>query len=430
MHEVALHNWGIEVDVQPGTWDRHIDQLCKEFPNGGAEGMLPPHFMRATFPKIGARIIHAEADSYHYWGLLLPEYAKRHTDWILRSYWVRASSADKKALMPQLNGLFVRAGISNTRWFEYTDKCIEKFAGKTLITTKEGLIFGEPGYEQALQAQDLQKQVWSVTDPAYLYPHDLYHPESGLASRLVVIDNGRVVGFLFGFYGRGRQWYGSNEGFKIGQWEESQLMGIKENYRRRGLARNLKLIQRDIALEAGLAVIHWTVDPLQANNARLNLNSLGGVAVQHYRDYYAFRNNLNQVAASRIGISWIINSPRVIACVGNRKEDSDYKTIIADFGTETMTPVIANSTGIHTFKTDGWVPQGTTILFEIPPNWNAVQQRSVVLAEAWRKTSDDMLAKILQNVNNENYAITGIVKHSSEERLFLVIQKITDDLGI
>ncbi|TRZ51387.1 hypothetical protein D4S03_05245 [bacterium] len=392
--------------------------------------MLPPHFMRATYPKIGARIIYAGSDSYHYWGLLLPGHEERNTDWILRSYWVHASSDDKKALMPHLKSSFVQGGLTNIRWYEYADKSIEQFAGKTLRTTKDGLIYEEPGYGQAMQAQDLQRRVWNVSDPAFLYPYDLYHPESGLACKLVVTDNEKVVGFLFGFYGRGRQWYGSKKGFQDGQWQESQLMGIENNYRRKGIARNLKLIQREIALEEGLEIIHWTVDPLQASNARLNLNSLGGVAVQHYRDYYAFRNNLNWVAASRIGISWVINSPRVIACVRNEREDVDYKTIIADSGTETVTPVIINSTGIHAFKTDGWLPEARTILFEIPADWNAVQQDNVVVAEAWRKTSDHMFARILQKNNNDGYAITGIVKHLSEERFFLVIQKITDNLGI
>ena len=60
-----------------------------------------------------------------------------------------------------------------------------------------------------------------MDDPSFLYPYDLYHPDAGLATRLVAVDDTEVIGFLFGFYGNGKQWYGSKRGFQRGQWIES-----------------------------------------------------------------------------------------------------------------------------------------------------------------------------------------------------------------
>ena len=42
----------------------------------------------------------------------------------------------------------------------------------------------------------------------------------------------------------------------------------------------------------------------------MNFGRLKEVASGSYPDYYAFRNVLNQVAASRLGITWLVDTER------------------------------------------------------------------------------------------------------------------------
>ena len=206
-------------------------------------------------------------------------------------------------------------------------------------------------------------------------------------------------------------------------------MGIDESYRRHGIGRDLKLSQREKALQEGIRVVHWTVDPLQLGNAFLNMNTLGGVAVQHYRNYYMFRNELNRVAASRIGVSWILDSPRVEKHSGGYKARFDYNRIVSDSATEIVTPVVVEGSNMVMFSSESWQPEGDIVLLEVPTNWNELQRDNIQAAEAWRNTSDNILGTLL-SPHETTYAITGAVANDSKDRGFLVVEKITDNLGV
>lgn len=425
--ELSVTNLGKEAVNQTDEFGQAVDRLCEQFPRGGSEGILPPHFLKATYPKIGGRIVNASNGESEYWGLLLPNNLKNGSEWTLRSFWVNTSDSEREALAPELHKSLSEAGYNLTP-YEHATKSQEQFEGRTLSTLDNGIKLGEPSKAQAKQAQDLQQKVWGISDEAYLYPDDLYHPESGLATKLVATSDEEVVGFLFGFYGHGSQWYGTEKGFQKGQWLESQLMGINPDYRRMGIGSNLKLLQRKMAGEEGLEVIHWTVDPLQVGNAQLNMNSLGGVAVQHYKKYYPFTNALNRVAASRIGISWMVNSPRVEEHANGQAKKLDFNEFSSASTTEIVHPVTVRQSQINKFDTDGWNPSGDTILLEVPTDWNGVQAENIELAEAWRETTDDMFAKVLPK-GEAPYAITGAVS-DSEEKSYLVIQKADSNLGV
>jgi predicted GNAT superfamily acetyltransferase len=55
----------------------------------------------------------------------------------------------------------------------------------------------------------------------------------------------------------------------------SDWMGVAPEYRSAGLGAELKKLQATVALAAGFQEIVWTVDPLRAANARLNIERLG-----------------------------------------------------------------------------------------------------------------------------------------------------------
>jgi predicted GNAT superfamily acetyltransferase len=390
-------------------WSALIDKLYLDHPEGGSGGLLPPHFLKSTFPKIGGQIAHLSEGDADFWGLILPHPDQDGHTWILRAYWRRADTACRNRVENSLTTQLYDLSFGSGTWYNVEQQRDNYFTGEQL--KNYGIYsIGTPNRAQALEAQRLHEQIWKVKDPAYLYPFDLYRPDSGLPTRLVATVNSKVVGFLFGFYAHGHQWVGHDEANSV--WIESQLLGVKENHRRQGLGKQLKFLQRELALQEHIPLIHWTVDPLQAGNAFLNLNELGGIAVHFYLNYYPFQNELNRVPASRIGVSWFLSSDRVKAAVAGKLHQLDYLTLRQDVNTDVIFPLDTSS------KT----PKGKTILIQIPNHWTEMQNQNKPLAAVWRQATDAIFTKIL-GTGDDKFALTGIVRNPQKNEVFLVAQR-------
>src|SRR3954447_26128028 len=115
--------------------------------------------------------------------------------------------------------------------------------------------------------------------------------------------SGTMIGFVY-----------SLPGIKDGkptQW--SHMAGVLPDYQSRGIGYRLKLLQRERAVAAGLDLIQWTYDPLQAMNAHLNFAKLGVVVTEYAVNIYG-------VSASplhggnptdRFVADWFIRTPHV-----------------------------------------------------------------------------------------------------------------------
>lgn len=396
-------------NLSPPKWNSLVDELYSDHPDGGGVGLLPPHFLKSTFPKIGGHIAHLSEGDANFWGLILPGRDPESHAWTLRAYWKSADSKFRNRVENSLTTQLYDFGFGSGTWYNVDQQRDHDFAGKQLKMF-DIYSMGTPNRIQALEAQQLHKQVWKVTDPAYLYPFDLYRPDSGLPTKLVATLNDKVVGFLLGFHARGHQWIGQEE-TNYG-WIESQLMGVEENHRRQGIGKQLKFLQRDLALQEDTSFIHWTFDPLQAGNAVLNLNELGGIVVHFYPNYYPFQNELNRVPASRIGVSWFLSSERVIAATVDKLYTPTYQQLRSDIDTGVIIPLDASSQ----------IPDRETLLIQIPNDWTLMQNVNQPLAAIWRKATDAIFKKCLGTTDNK-YALTGIVSDPENGNVFLIAQK-------
>src|SRR5919201_1514077 len=123
---------------------------------------------------------------------------------------------------------------------------------------------------------DLERQIWG---PCY----DDVVPVPILA---ISVKRGGILIGAFNGEGMGGFVY-SIPGLKYHkpmQW--SHMLGIADDHRNSGLGRELKLLQRERALEMGLDLIEWTYDPLQAANAHLNFCKLGVVVEEYEENVY------------------------------------------------------------------------------------------------------------------------------------------------
>jgi predicted GNAT superfamily acetyltransferase len=92
----------------------------------------------------------------------------------------------------------------------------------------------------------------------------------------------------------------------------------------------LKWAQRDWALKLGYNCITWTVDPLQARNANLNIHTLGATTSTYMRNFYGLDSKLNLgpgIPTDRFLMDWSIRESRVAARRRGRYEFFEEKTL-------------------------------------------------------------------------------------------------------
>ena len=118
-----------------------------------------------------------------------------------------------------------------------------------------------------------------VTSPITLKVLTLDHPRVGLA--LGAFEDGKMVGFALSFY--------TNEpemafGFMLAVDPAAQNGGTGS-----------RLVQRewDFHRKKGVKRVCWSYEPLEAKNAHLYLNKLGGRCVKYVEDYYYLRTGLH-----------------------------------------------------------------------------------------------------------------------------------------
>ncbi len=216
--------------------------------------------------------------------------------------------------------------------------------------------------------QEAQRLAWGINEDSYVVPVATM-VGAQLHGGLVLgafLPSGEAVGLSFAFLGE--------IGGRVGLY--SQLTGVVPGYQSRGVGRQLKLAQFAFARERALPVVAWAFDPLQAGNARFNLDKLGATAGRYVDNMYGERTDaLNAgVPTDRLIAEWrpdapespkydpgqIVNAPRRIAT--QRRPDGLIEP------------------GVVESRSDG--PIG---LLEVPESIQALRAADPELAESWRK---------------------------------------------
>src|SRR5947208_16595072 len=112
----------------------------------------------------------------------------------------------------------------------------------------------------------------------------------------------RPAGLVFGFLGI----------YDFHFRHHSHMLAVRREHRGGGLAVALKEAQRDHCLDQGIEIMAWTMDPLEALNARFNFGKLGAYAREYHRDFYgAMPDKLNAgLPSDRFYVEWPIGNDR------------------------------------------------------------------------------------------------------------------------
>ena len=298
----------IALDTSDDSWPGEIDHLRTLLGAPHNPALLPAHFLKVTLARIGGHVLCFEQDgSIVGVGFLFPRALDGKTQvFTLRFHRsVSALPVDPEALSDA-----AREALGGAEVVFYDADGPHRF--EPSFRRLDGVDLGRPSAAEAQAIRALQAQIWG-SEPDLLYPADIHSTDFGSSRSLVARVDGQVAAFLFSF-------------FKFGgsplpdAWQsrvrsdlrmESQTMGVDPAQRGRGLATALKSAQAELARQAGIDIVNWTADPLQWPNAVLNFGRLRAVAFEFLPDYYAFRNDLNRVAASRVALTWLVDSPRV-----------------------------------------------------------------------------------------------------------------------
>lgn len=249
------------------------------------------------------------------------------------------------------------------------------------------------------QVVDLERTIWGYTDTNDLITLPVFIITMKRGGILVgaFADTGtapgrpdaadtpaaeRMVGFVF-----------SLVGLKDGRpmhW--SHMLGVLPEHRSGGLGRQLKLAQRDRALAAGMDLIEWTFDPLQALNAHLNFTRLGVVSDEYCRNVYGESTSAlhRGTPTDRLVVQWNIRSPHVERRVGPSALSASpgRSGAIAVRAPEALAAPVINRTAIvggrlATTSVDLAIEAPRTWL-EVPTTFSDLQQETPALALDWR----------------------------------------------
>jgi len=233
-------------------------------------------------------------------------------------------------------------------------------------------------------AETIQTQVWGPeiipTPKEMLIP--VQH-EGGLLAGAFTPQN-QMVGLVFSFPTQDPA------------AQHSQMLATLPEWRGEGIGARLKWFQRDWCLERGIRQVRWTVDPLRAANAQLNIHRLGATSSSYLLDYYGAMAGIDAgTPTDRLLVVWDLNHERTKLRAANPLSDSGYPDVQA------VNAVLdGRPTSSRLEVTD------RRILLCIPENFISLSKSDPVAAQIWRLQTRELFTHYFAR----GYTITGFTR--------------------
>ena len=189
----------------------------------------------------------------------------------------------------------------------------------------------------------------------------------------------------------------------------SKRMVVLPEYRGYNIGFRLKMAQRELALRQGIRMVTWTVDPLLAANAHLNIRKLGAV-VQRYAVNYFGLGASDELRSDRLVVDWWVTQRRV-----KERAKGAGSALTLEQYFDVNTPVVNRADFSCCWlrprqMTD--VPLSTFALVEIPGDFRALEAAEFGLADEWRYHIRDVFPRMFA----AGYIVTDFVSGEFENR--------------
>ncbi len=174
--------------------------------------------------------------------------------------------------------------------------------------------------------------------------------------------------------------------------------------------------------DQGIEIIAWTMDPLEARNARFNFGKLGAYTRTYYRDFYgAMPDKLNQgLPSDRIYVEWPIGHDRTY----KRLRGEDKPASLEDAEREGVA---------YLLRADGERPgrraetmSASHLLVEIPRAFQELKARDPKLALEWRLAGRDAFERSF----GEGYAAVEFLRAADGRGAYLLVPQPRSDLPL
>jgi predicted GNAT superfamily acetyltransferase len=289
--------------------------------------------------------------------------------------------------------------------------------------------------DEMLAVEALQEIVWPGSERDILPGHILLAIAHNGGLVIGAFEDNRLVGFVCSFPGLEQE----ETGQRIKH--TSHELGVLPGYRNRGVGFALKRAQWQMVRHQKIDLITWTYDPLLSRNANLNIQKLGAISNQYFRDFYgSMRDGLNRgIPSDRFKVNWWVNSARVenhLSRRARRKLDLAHY-LAADVA-------IVNPTELNSdhFPVPGSEQsrlaldlldgnqsddqRASILLIEIPAEFPALRNHDLTLAADWRQHT----RQLFEAAFSQQYLVTDFVYlQGSQPRSFYVLSKGDMPLG-
>jgi chorismate synthase len=238
--------------------------------------------------------------------------------------------------------------------------------------------------EDMIAAEGVQAAVWG--------------PDSGIHPKEMLIASQFEGALLAGAFDSAGTMIGLVFSFPTAQAHimHSQLLATLEDWRGCGIGARLKWFQRDWCLKRGITLVRWTVDPLRAANAELNIRTLGGTASVYFTDYYGPMNGIDAGAPSdRLLLEWHLANPRVASLTHGKPPDEGFSHACPAVIVSSGLPVLADA-----------ALDSPAILVPIPENFVHLSKADPSAALAWRMVTRGVFLSCFER----GYAVAGFTR--------------------
>lgn len=174
----------------------------------------------------------------------------------------------------------------------------------------------------------------------------------------------------------------------------SHMLGIVGRHRGSGLGWQIKMEQRRLVLEAGLDLIEWTFDPLQALNAHFNFVKLGASSHEYHVNVYGESSSAlhRGTATDRLIVEWWLKVPSVVerlaeAASGRARPGAHDDAV-------PVNDVAAGGEWLAPGRSDLSV-DAPCLAVTIPTGFTEMQQRDLALAAEWRAATREIFCTYL-----------------------------------
>lgn len=220
--------------------------------------------------------------------------------------------------------------------------------------------------QEIARAIELQAQVWGLA------PRDTMSP---ITLTALCQDYPRTGWLLGGFLGERMVALAvilatTEPGLVYGH-----MMGVLPELRDGGLGWRLLKATLDLLARQGVRRACWTFEPLEARNAHLYLNRLGGRAL----DYHQAHFHLDGEAGQGLPLDRFL-------CVLELARRQDHAPRL-----ETLEQALA----AWPLAVAGHIPEASTLLVEIPPDLAGLLETDPALARRWRAETRQILEECL-----------------------------------